>query len=339
MFDTILLAILLGVLIITAITDVRKGIIPNKVLMAGFAAASIPIVMSYCENGAELKLYIMNALASSFIAIAFFYVKLWGAGDSKLWIFVNLAFPVSKYIKKEYLLFPSMIILMLIFLEAYLYVILESVCLRILKKDHGFKLSNTTFNFEMIINMGFSIIVLSFFYTIVGLAFREYYEPNRIFFALIGVIIAPKIGSVKNTYKKIVCVVVVIIYANALLFTDVQFDFRALLLTIFIVVISNISFNFAQHYNYKRIPTSDVKEGMILSTWTVQMFSMSRIKGLPTFSDESTKCRLSEDEAAAVRRWEKSKTGMESVIIVRYIPFAIFELIGVMTYLIGSEVL
>ena len=114
MFDTILLAILLGVLIITAITDVRKGIIPNKVLMAGFAAASIPIVMSYCENGAELKLYIMNALASSFIAIAFFYVKLWGAGDSKLWIFVNLAFPVSKYIKKEYLLFPSMIILMLI---------------------------------------------------------------------------------------------------------------------------------------------------------------------------------------------------------------------------------
>ena len=303
MFDTILLATLLGVLIITAFTDVRKGIIPNKVLLAGFATASIPIAMYYYENSAALELYILNALASSFIAVAFYYMKFWGAGDSKLWIFVNLTFPVSRYIEKEYMLFPSMILLMLIFLEAYLFVILESVYLRISEKDHGFKLSGAPFTAERLLNMGFSIIVLTFFYAIAGLVFRKYYEPNRIFFALIGVLIAPRIGSVKSIYKKIVCTAVVIIYAGIILFTETQFDFPALMLTVFIVTISNISFHFAQHYNYKMIPTSEVKTGMILSTWTVQMFAMSRIKGLPSFSDESTKCRLSDDEAAAVRRW------------------------------------
>lgn len=82
------------------------------------------------------------------------------------------------------------------------------------------------------------------------------------------------------------------------------------------------------------IPTSTVKSGMILSIISVQMMSVSRVKGLPHFSDETTNSRLSEEEAGAIRRWGKSKTGKDYIMIVRYIPFAIFMLIGIVSYLV-----
>ena len=106
-------------------------------------------------------------------------------------------------------------------------------------------------------------------------------------------------------------------------------------LTVLLVVVTHFSLKFADKYNYEWIPTSEVKEGMILSYFAVQQFVNSRVKGLPKETDETTKSRISAEEAAAVRRWETSKYGQEKIMVVRYIPFAIFILIGVITYLIG----
>ena len=44
--------------------------------------------------------------------------------------------------------------------------------------------------------------------------------------------------------------------------------------------------------------------------------------------------KLTEEEAASVRRWEKSKYGRASVVIVRKIPFAIFLGIGALAMLV-----
>ena len=58
-------------------------------------------------------------------------------------------------------------------------------------------------------------------------------------------------------------------------------------------------------------------------------------KGLPTTTDETTKSRITQEEADSIKRWEKSKYGKEQIMVVRYIPFAVFILIGMITYLIG----
>ena len=74
---------------------------------------------------------------------------------------------------------------------------------------------------------------------------------------------------------------------------------------------------------------------MILSYFAVQQFYGSRVKGLPQTTDETTKSRITEEEAQAILRWEKSKYGQEQIMVVRYIPFAVFILIGIVTYMIG----
>lgn len=76
------------------------------------------------------------------------------------------------------------------------------------------------------------------------------------------------------------------------------------------------------------IPTKEVKEGMIMSYFAIQQFFGSRVKGLPDTTDETTKSRISADEADAIKRWEKSKYGQPQIMVVRYIPFAVFILIG-----------
>ena len=88
----------------------------------------------------------------------------------------------------------------------------------------------------------------------------------------------------------------------------------------------------AGKYVYESVPTEDVKAGMILSRSTVVCFAPSKVKGLPQISYEDMRSRLTEEEAAAVRRWKDSKYGKATVVSVRKIPFASFIAVGVILF-------
>jgi preflagellin peptidase FlaK len=91
-------------------------------------------------------------------------------------------------------------------------------------------------------------------------------------------------------------------------------------------------------YNYKTIPTSEVKKGMILSSFSTVFMSKSKITDLPDISHEDMRSRLTKGEADAVVRWGNSKNGLKEVQIVRKIPYAIFIFIGLITYSIIWEI-
>ena len=71
---------------------------------------------------------------------------------------------------------------------------------------------------------------------------------------------------------------------------------------------------------------------MILSAGTVIGFRVSNVKNLPQNVQESMKAKLMEEEAQAVRRWEKSKYGQPTVVIVRKLPFAILISMGFLLF-------
>ena len=83
-------------------------------------------------------------------------------------------------------------------------------------------------------------------------------------------------------------------------------------------------------YNYQEIPTKDVEKGMVLSYVTLAKFLPSRVKGLPKQGGEDMRYRITEDEMNAIKRWENSKYGEDTIIIVRKIPFAIFIVTGIL---------
>ena len=53
---------------------------------------------------------------------------------------------------------------------------------------------------------------------------------------------------------------------------------------------------------------------------------------------EDLEARLTEEEAESVHRWEKSKYGSDTVVIVRKIPFAVFLALGTLLFLAAEVV-
>ena len=94
----------------------------------------------------------------------------------------------------------------------------------------------------------------------------------------------------------------------------------------------------SSEYNYKQIKTSEIKEGMVLSYATVASFSNSRVKGLPQITTEDIQSRISEAEAESIRRWECSKSGLQTITIVRKLPFACFISIGFILFIILGRI-
>jgi len=84
---------------------------------------------------------------------------------------------------------------------------------------------------------------------------------------------------------------------------------------------------------YEEIKIADLKKGMILSTISSMMMQNSRVRGLPSVSTEDLKSRLTEEQVNSICRWSKSRK-IETITIVRKIPFAIFIFSGFLSYFV-----
>ena len=145
------------------------------------------------------------------------------------------------------------------------------------------------------------------------------------------VLIISGLNFLRNKYIVIVAIVTGIIIK--LIFKQAIID-KISLISYSLAILFILLKVFIDEYNYQTINTAQVKKGMILSLATTIQFTNSKVQGLPKPSTEDLRSRLSEDEATAVRKWEKSKYGAETVQIVTKIPFAIFISIGTICYII-----
>lgn len=333
--EYLMLLYLIFICAVAAVTDWKRGKIYNKWLKAGMCPGIVLAFLYYFWHRELISLFLTNLLSALVIAILFFAWKLWGAGDSKLWLFVNFIYPAGWYAVSDKMLFPSMIMFMMIFIEAYIYLLGESLWLTVFHKERAVTFHQGKIQLEQLWDIGFSILFLSLVYTACSYVLGDYFESNRIFFSLIGILMTNKLVSARIQHKKIWTICMLTVYSLLSFTFWGGYDFRTLGMTVILVVVTHFSLKFTDRFNYEWIRTCDVKAGMILSYFVVQQFYGSRVKGLPTTTDETTKSRITQEEADSIKRWEKSKYGKEQIMVVRYIPFAVFILIGMITYLIG----
>ena len=90
-----------------------------------------------------------------------FCVEVMGGRRSKLWLFVNFIYPAGWYAVSDKMLFPSMIMFMLIFIEAYIYLIGESLWLTVFHKERAVTFHQGKIQLEQLWDIGFSILFLS----------------------------------------------------------------------------------------------------------------------------------------------------------------------------------
>lgn len=122
----ILVLIFLGVY--TSATDIRYGIIQNKVLVATLSIGMILDCIYYGIFAREFAVtFLINLLVISALAVALYAFHFWAAGDSKLLFGICLLFPARFYDAGDKTRIPALLMILLIFLLAYLYVIMDSV--------------------------------------------------------------------------------------------------------------------------------------------------------------------------------------------------------------------
>ena len=335
--EILLMSIILVLGIVVIVTDFHAGVIKNKVLLVaivfGVIINSIYITF-FAKN--FLLVYLLNWFAVSLISVLLYAFRFWAAGDSKLMITLAFLIP-ARYYENSLLLISGVYYIIFIFLLAYLYIIVESIVLAIKKKEYYRKHIEKRFFKEFIYRYFVSYLYLRTLTLILQSIMGEFYYTNQLFFTFINIFIILYIHEKEVFHKRTIILILFGINALLIIWSILQGSYTVNLdiLHNYVIVLLAIFLRYlVSGYNYEEIQTSEVKKGMVLSYATVVGFMPSRVKGLPQTTSEDMSSRITEEEAEAVRRWEKSKYGKNSIIIVRKIPFAIFIVCGTISYIV-----
>lgn len=334
----LMVVLVLLVSTISAVTDIKRGKIYNKLLLP-FSVLGLVFLLLYFSKNPELASYLINLLIGSLLSIVLYKCKVWGAGDSKLWIFICAFLPFSLFDYNPYVLYPSMYIFIYTFLFAYIYVILDTLLQLVGKrKFKAITFSKKSLSKDRILIFISVYFMISIVYGLLTLFFQEYFIFNRLWISIFVILLINSkidfyIEYFKRYYFAILATVYILVLALQVNFFDspvsVNYHLGPIVVWCVVITIRLISSDF----NYDGIKTKDVVAGMVLSKSTVANFTRSRVKGLPLYTDESTKFRITESQASAIRKWENSKYGNATIVVVRHIPFAIFITLGLILFL------
>lgn len=337
-YSYFMLGLLFCICIISSFTDIKWGKIYNRYLLWSLIVGSVAVFFYYVQNKELIRGFIFNLIMAGLLSILFFKYKIWGAGDSKLWLVICYLFPYGRYLTNDYLLFPAFYILFFIFLVTYLYVLGETLVFYIGRrhsKKNALESKNYIINKQILVDSIFYFVLLKIFYQICNVVFQNYYISNFYFFVLVGLFLITAVMrmNIKKIFKILVIIIGTVFYLtnfNGYYWTKIN------VITIIISIVIVCTRKEMSKYNYDVVLVKNVKKGMIMAIGTVIEFNKSRVKGLPQYTDESTKYRINEEEVQAIKRWEKSKQGKGSIVIVKYLPFAIFMCLGLIIYMIWS---
>ena len=336
----VLLLLILGCYVIS--TDISKGIVENRALLIAGLAGVIINGFYYCMFARPfLFIYLLNLLFVAILSILLYVRHYWAAGDSKLLICMTILIPGRVY-DSSVLQIPGMNYLIIIFLVAYIYVVIESIVAWI-KKDPSYRrnqpsgknIAGIIWSYMMMFCLLTSASMLW------NLVFREFYRENQMVFTLINILMVTMLADTSVFKSKYIRIILCGVFAILLVFRRETLLLRPDLLirSYLIIFFALILRYFVSGYNYTEINTQDVSAGMVLAFSTIVLFQNSTVKGLPHSTTEDMSDRISEEEAMAIRRWGQSKKGRANIIIVRKIPFAIFIVIGIVLYIMIRMVL
>ena len=331
--EIVMLAVLITVCVHATITDLKNGIVKNRLLLVGAGVALVLNAFYYSVFAREyFGAFLINFAVMTFLAILFYATHIWAAGDSKLLIFAVSLIPTRIYYSGENVA-ATVLILIAIFALAFLYHIAESFVIG-LKEKKLFSWKRVKINgLQMVVQYVKCTCIVTMANFIFTLIFDNFYGANTELFMIVNMLIVLAVCNIKLLNKWYViaflCLVttVIVIVQNRRL----EVVNGGIYLVVLAVVMLRVM---AEKDNYKTIPTSEVKQGMVLSYGTVMLFVPSRIKGLPVSTTEDIRSRISQEEADSILRWEKSKYGQEQITIVRKIPFAIFIFAGAVVFVI-----
>lgn len=333
-------ALLISLLIMTCgyctYTDIKNGVVLNKVLAVSGCICLVLNTVYYSVFAKEyLKVFIIDFIILFALSVLMYAFNLWAAGDSKLLFLIVFAIPGRFYDTTSATgVAPAIFILAFTFAIAFIYIVAESLFLRLKNKDKF-----DIFSFDKAAGFLKNYFVCSAYIFAINylviLIFPDFFQNNSSLISLIGLFISIIIYKYDFFFRWFSILAAFLVAVGAFTAYSIMNGFILPDFKVYIYLAIILVFRFSsEKYNYKQIPTSAVKKGMIISAATIYSMSRSRIQGLPTGATEDMRSRISEEEAESIRRWETSKYGQSEISIVRKTPFAVFMSLGVIAFFI-----
>lgn len=331
--ESLLFSLIIFISTAASISDLRNGNISNKLLVLGLFIGIVCDSIYYLRfERSIIGSFLVNLVIVSLISILFYGTHVWSAGDSKLSILLMLLIPGKIYSSTNNDVAPCMLIFIFIFSVGFIYVIAESVLLGI-KRGDFFSLRGIQFNFKYFITRFFSISAILFLFSQASsMAFPIFFAENSFLILFVNLFIILLTQGLKWLDRPIFAVFLVSICIGTALLTKAHYviNWHIYIIVAFVILLRS----FAEKYNYEVVKTSEAKVGMIISLATLIRFQRSRVKGLPKYTTEDLRTKLTAEEVEAIHRWEKSKYGDETIVIVRKLPFAIIISISTILFIV-----
>lgn len=327
-------AILIMLFINTSYSDIKYGLVKNQSIFITLICGLISSILYYVFFATDcFTAYAINVLIGICISFILYAMGIWGAGDTKLLSVTIIIFPARLYCMGNRSMAACFVLIALIFIIAFIYIIVETFVIGIKNRDL-LKIQHISFSWQRYAK-GFLFIFLfiNIFDFILFKILPENLLIDKILLTainFIAILIATRLEEKTNwgTVLVMSTLWVILLFFGIVKFGIYKINWIAYLMALFLALLRVI----ADKYNYKSIPVDTLKPGMILSMGSIFMFSQSRVKGLPSFSSENLKSRLTIEEVDSIVRWSKTKNGQDTIIIVRKIPFALFIGIGTLFF-------
>lgn len=325
--------------LITSITDIRENRISNKLLIV-FGVIGIALNIAQYINKTHIiwNVFFINLALVVTFSLLLYIFHIWAAGDSKLLIVMGLLIPANYCVIDHKVIPWSVIVVALSFGISFLYLIAESLWLFF--NDVGaFSFDNVKKNIgAFLIAYVRNIIYISLVLKVENYLAKEWFECHT--FVMLGInisviLLVSSLEFLRKWFSIILALVLSLsfsIYSGEWFLNISRLKYYALIIIIMLIRVM------ISEYNYKSIPTSEVKKGMILSSFTTIFMSKSQNSNLPGISHEDMRSRLTQEEVDAVVEWGKSKGGLKEIQIVRKIPYAIFIFVGLIIYSVIWEI-
>ncbi len=331
-----LIAILTVLLFHASLTDLKSGTIRNMSIVSALIPGLLCAFCYYLCFAADcLPAYAVNVALGCGIGVLLYALGIWGAGDSKLLAATILLFPARLYCFGEQSVASCFLLICLIFVTAFFFVAWDTLYLVVRQRE---RLRKPRLRIDWRRNgksFLFLFLLIGLLNTAFDLLLPEQFRHDSI---LLGAIHFVQILIGLSIENKVSWTAVLIMGAIWLLFGLLgyasfhlsQISWSSLLLAAMLLAFRQLT----NPYNYKTIPVTELREGMILSAASVLLLNASRMSGLPSCKSEDLHARLTKEEVDAVVRWSKTHGGQDTITVVRKIPFALFVALGTLFFTI-----
>lgn len=325
-------AVFLGIAITSVYSDTKSGIISNRLIALGVLLAIFLDLIAYIFSLRDvLQVFLINFGIVTVLSLLLFFTHSFAGGDSKLAIVFALLYPADCCFLIGKFPYTLVAAICLAIFWGYIYLLVSALV--------------SIFNGKFMITREYVIRYLKSY-------ILQIFLITLLYISLLNLVIVGVnryIVKVPSTVTLVLCLLLSFLIGQIDILKKRPVWSAALVITVILTIVFrvfplsinpvNYIFSFLlilcqmtiRPTLYQTININELHQGMILSTLTSLMMQNSRMQGLPSISKEDLGSRLTEEEVNCVQEWAQNRN-IETVSIVKKIPFAIFLVLGYLSY-------